>query len=153
MKLGFIILSGLLAGTLAIPAAAQESVRASVTDVATATVSESSVAGTEWYREFASSQSADTKPSWQVEPEEDFSMHFGTDKRWQLNLDRIVRSDGYEFSPLPREEVQAGATFKITPRFSVGGEVSLGTENLNDVSEWEEREVETGVRLKSAFKF
>jgi hypothetical protein len=49
--------------------------------------------------------------------------------------------------------MQAGATFKITPRFSVGGEVSVGADDLNAVSTWEDREVETGVRLKSAFKF
>ena len=153
MKLGLVFSMGLVAGALVLPAASQEAVHSTVAEVATPTVSESAVARKEWYREFAAGQPAETKPSWQVEPEEDFSMQFGDDTRWQLNVDRVVRSDGYEFSPLPREEVQAGATFKITPRFSVGGELSVGTDNLNDVSEWEDREVETGIRLKSAFKF
>ena len=32
-------------------------------------------------------------------------------------------------------------------------EVSVGADDLNAVSTWEDRDVETGVRLKSAFKF
>ena len=77
------------------------------------------------------------------------------DAVWQqyavaTNLDKVSRTD---LSPLPREEMQAGATFRITPRFSVGGEVSVGADELNDTSTWESREVEAGIRLKSAFKF
>jgi hypothetical protein len=49
--------------------------------------------------------------------------------------------------------MQAGATFRVTPRFSVGGEVSVGAERLNDTSQWEYSQLETGIRLKSAFKF
>jgi len=59
-------------------------------------------------------------------------------------------------SPLPREEVQAGASFKITPRFSVGGEVSIRADELNELNDsarWENQDVEAGIRLKSAFKF
>ena len=42
--------------------------------------------------------------------------------------------------------VQAGGHGKC-------GEVSVGADDLNAVSTWEDRDVETGVRLKSAFKF
>ncbi len=80
-------------------------------------------------------------------------MRLGGNSRWELSVDKFTRLGT---SPLPREEVQAGATFKITPRFSVGGEVSIGAEELNELNDsarWENQSVEAGIRLKSAFKF
>jgi hypothetical protein len=80
-------------------------------------------------------------------------MRLGGDSRWELSLDKFTRLG---VSPLPREEVQAGATFKITPRFSVGGEVSIRADELNELNDsarWENQDVEAGIRLKSAFKF
>jgi hypothetical protein len=97
-------------------------------------------------------QAADARPVWQAEPSEDVSMQFSGSDRWEFRIDKLSRPSA-NLSPLPRQEMQAGATFKITPRFSVGGEVSVGADDLNAVSTWEDREVETGVRLKSAFKF
>ena len=108
------------------------------------------LAEADWYRQFARPKPADTKPVWQPEPTDDFSVQFGGNTRWQLNLDMLTRPNS---SPLPREQMQAGATFRVTPRFSVGGEVSLGAERLNDSTQWEDNQVETGIRLKSAFKF
>ena len=70
--------------------------------------------------------------------------------RWKMNLHMVTRP---EESPLPREEMRAGASYQFTPRFSVGGQVSVGAQELNDVSTWEEQEVEAGVQLKSTFKF
>jgi hypothetical protein len=49
--------------------------------------------------------------------------------------------------------MSAGATFQITPRFSVGGEVNLGGQELEDSSLWNKEDVETGVRFRSAFRF
>ena len=67
-----------------------------------------------------------------------------------MNLKTVTRS---EESPLPREEMSAGAMYNFTPRFSLGGSVSLGADELDDVSAWKEQNVEAGVRLKTTFKF
>ena len=150
MKLGIATFGIALCAALAMPAAAQDSVPANSLEMSAPSISETSVAKSEWYRQFAQTKPASAEPVWQSRPEQEFSMQFGGSKRWQLNLDKVSRTDQ---SPLPREEMQAGATFRITPRLSVGGEVSVGADELNDTSTWESREVETGIRLKSAFKF
>lgn len=152
MKLGFVISAFALSTALTMPAAAQDAVGANPLEVGAPTLSETPAAETEWYRQFAIAKPAEAKPVWQAEPTESFSMQFGGDTRWQLNLDKVSRP-GLSISPLPREEMQAGATFRITPRLSVGGEVSVGADELNDTQTWEDREVEAGIRLKSAFKF
>lgn len=151
MKLGFVFTAGaVLTAALALPAAAQDAVPAPSLEVSAPTLSETDSGQSEWYRQFAQSKPADTAPVWQAEPTQDFSMQFGGDKRLRFSLDKVSRPG---LTPLPREEMQAGATFLITPRFSVGGEVRVGADELNDQSTWESREVEAGIRLKSAFKF
>ena len=150
MKLSFAITAGILFAALAMPAAAQDAMPAPSIEVKAPTLSETESAQSEWYRQFAQPKPADSKPVWQAEPTQDFSMQFGGDKRLRFSLDKVSRPG---LTPLPREEMQAGATFLITPRFSVGGEVSVGADKLDDKSTWESREVEAGIRLKSAFKF
>ncbi len=70
--------------------------------------------------------------------------------RWQMDFNMTSR---VQESPYPREEMEAGASYKFTPRFSVGGSLMVGANELNDVSQWEEQRVEAGVRLKSSFRF
>lgn len=86
------------------------------------------------------------------QPEKAQSFQFGGtgNGRWRMNLETVTRS---EESPLPREEMRAGATYQFTPRFSLGGSLSVGAEELDDVSQWKEQSVEAGVRLKTTFKF
>lgn len=74
----------------------------------------------------------------------------GKGGKWSMNLDMVSRP---EQSPLPREEMRAGATYQFTPRFSLGGSLSFGAEELDDVSMWEEQTIEAGVRVKSTLKF
>lgn len=105
----------------------------------------------DWYRQFAVVKSqVDHSSSWQTEPSDDTNFAWSQGKRWQLSIDLLSRP---ETSPLPREEMQAGATFKITPRLSIGGEVRVGAHELDDSSQWEEQQIEAGIRLKSAYKF
>ncbi len=114
-------------------------------------LSDTETGQTDWYRQFAVVQSqVDNSSTWQTEPSDDTSFVWSQGKRWQLSIDLLSRPDT---SPLPREEMQAGATFRITPRFSIGGEVSLGAQELDDSSQWEEQQIEAGIRLKSAYKF
>ena len=47
----------------------------------------------------------------------------------------------------------AEAEFRITPRLSVGGELTIRAEEFDEASTWEEQEIEAGIRLRSAFKF
>jgi hypothetical protein len=150
MKPGLILSITLISAMLALPAMAGPAVADDVLTVQAPSLSESKAAEADWYRQFAQPKPADTKPVWQPEPTDDFSVQFGGNARWQLNLDMLTRPNS---SPLAREQMQAGATFRVTPRFSVGGEVSVGAERLNDTSQWEDSQLETGIRLKSAFKF
>jgi len=138
---------------LAAPAIAQVRAEDEALRIEAPTLSETPSARAEWYRQFSESKPAESRPQWQAEPNQDFSMRLGGNSRWELSLDKFTRLG---VSPLPREEVQAGATFKITPRFSVGGEVSIRSDELNqlqDSARWEKQDVEAGIRLKSAFKF
>jgi hypothetical protein len=150
MKPGLILSITLISAMLALPAMADPVVPDDVLTVQAPSLSESKAAEADWYRQFAQPKPADAKPVWQPEPTDDFSVQFGGNARWQLNLDMLTRPNS---SPLPREQMQAGATFRVTPRFSVGGEVSVGAERLSDTSRWEDSQLETGIRLKSAFKF
>ena len=152
MRLGLLLTCVISATVLAMPAAAQEESRAPSVTIDAPQLSETQAGKIDWYRQFAISKPAEARPVWQAEPTEDLSMQFSGSDRWEFSIDRLSRPSA-SISPLPREEMQAGATFKITPRFSVGGEVSVGADDLNAVSTWEERDVETGIRLKSAFKF
>ena len=152
MRLGLMLSCVISMTALALPAAAQEDSHAPAVTVEAPQLSETQAGGIDWYRQFAFSKPSEARPVWQAEPTEDVSMQFSGSDRWEFSLDRLSRPTA-AVSPLPREEMQAGATFKITPRFSVGGEVSVGADDLKAVSQWEDREVETGIRLKSAFKF
>ncbi|MGA1342303.1 MAG: NtrZ family periplasmic regulatory protein [Hyphomonas sp.] len=143
----------LAAAAFAAPAAAQVRTEDKAIRIEAPTLSETSAARAEWYRQFSEARPAENRPQWQAEPSQDFSMRLGGASRWELSLDKFTRLG---LSPLPREEVQAGATFRFTPRFSVGGEVSIRADELNELNDsarWENQDVEAGIRLKSAFKF
>tara|TARA_B100000678_G_scaffold276167_2_gene268731 strand:+ start:5227 stop:5661 length:435 start_codon:yes stop_codon:yes gene_type:complete len=108
---------------------------------------------TEWSKNFTSNApvapitDAGSMLVWQEQAQ---AFKFGGNGRWQMNLNVVTR---LEDSPLPREEYRAGATYQFTPRFSLSGSLSVGADELNDMSQWQEQEVEAGVRLKTTFKF
>jgi len=141
---------GLIAAAMGFPALAQSAVSDPIASLDAPTISETDAASPEWYRKFTFSTGADESPIWQPRPESDVSLKWATGKRWSLNID-LRRRD--EESPLPREEMSAAASFNITPRFSVGGQVSVGANELDDSTQWQEQQVEAGIRLQSAFKF
>ena len=116
------------------------------------TTADSDQAVPEWYQRFTfQNNSVDARPEWTgSDDDRDVQVTFAETRRWQLRLGLTSR-DGS--TGLPREEMSAGATFNITPRFSIGGAVSLGAEDLTPNGEWNEQELETGIRLQSAFKF
>lgn len=153
MRTHFALTFALAAAAFAAPAVAQVRAEDDALRIEAPTLSETPAARAEWYRQFSESKPADGRLQWQAEPSQDFSMRIGGNSRWELSVDKFTRLG---ISQLPREEVQAGATFKITPRFSVGGEVSIRADEvseLNDSARWENQDVEAGIRLKSAFKF
>lgn len=117
------------------------------------TLSETEVAAPDWYRQFTIAvppSTIENNPAIQSGLTEEFSFNFNEGRRWRFSIDLTTRPDD---SVLPREEMSAGATFQITPRFSVGGDVSVGADELEDRRDWTGEDVETGVRLRSAFKF
>jgi hypothetical protein len=145
MKLGTLICAGLT--VLACGSAAAQN---SSSSVAAETGLLSPV---EWTKSFTLSDSPSTKsdPNASLAYQEKAqAFRWGLNERWMMNLNMVSRPVE---SPLPREEMRAGATYQFTPRFSLGGTVSVGAQELDDVNQWKEQEVQAGVKLKTTFKF
>lgn len=133
-------------GGLALPAMADQD----VPEMPAPTISETDRAEPEWFQTFNFGSNDFTSPIWEGAESHTFSLAWINGNRWSLSFDLTSREDG---SPLPREEMMAEAQFRITPRLSVGGELTIGAEELDDASRWEDQEIEAGIRLRSAFKF
>ncbi|MEL7033863.1 MAG: NtrZ family periplasmic regulatory protein [Pseudomonadota bacterium] len=131
---------------LALPAMAQQD----VPDMPAPSIAETDQAEPEWFQTFSFGSDQIGSPIWQNTPSQTFNLAWIKGDRWSLSLDLTSRD---EDSPLPREEMLAEAQFRITPRISVGGELSIGAEELDDTTQWEDQEIEAGIRLRSAFKF
>ena len=120
-------------------------------EIGAPTVSETEKAEPDWYRQFTLSSPSDETPIWQTHPSKEVKLAWVKGDKWQLSVDLTSRPDG---SPLPREEMRAGAEFRITPRISVGGSLSVGSNDIDEtLQQFEGKEIETGIRLRSAFKF
>lgn len=104
----------------------------------------------DWYQRFTFREGEAQRPVWTGASERDVQYNWNKGERWQLQL-AVTSRDGD--TGLAREEMEAGATFNITPRFSFGGSVSLGAEDLSPGNVGNQQQLETGIRLKSAFKF
>jgi hypothetical protein len=131
---------------LALPAMAQQD----VPEMPAPTISETDQAEPDWFQKFSFNSAQLNSPIWQAQPSQTFNLAWIKGDRWSLSLDLTSRD---QESPLPREEMLAEAEFRITPRISVGGELSIGAEELDDTTQWEDQEIEAGIRLRSAFKF
>ncbi|MEM7492061.1 MAG: NtrZ family periplasmic regulatory protein [Pseudomonadota bacterium] len=141
-----LVLSTLTLAVCALSAQAQES----LLSLPAPTASETEQAQPDWYQQFTFDSSVSETPVWQVQPTKTLKLGWLKGDRWDLTVDLTSRD---EQSPLPREEMSAGANFFITPRLSVGGEVSFGANELEDTNAWQDQEMETGIRLRSALKF
>lgn len=104
----------------------------------------------DWYQRFSTPEGAEGAPNWVGARESDVELRILRSRRWNLQL--AMKSREGE-TGLAREEMWAGASFNITSRLSIGGAVSVGAEDLGPSAEWGNQEVETGIRLQSAFKF
>lgn len=109
----------------------------------------------EWFRQFSFASDADPGTLIAPSSEDKWGLSFGSGERWSITIDRTTRDNFTEVTPLPREEFSAGAMFRLTPRFSVGGEVNVGGETLDveQLTSDGDEEMEAGIRLRSAFKF
>lgn len=70
--------------------------------------------------------------------------------KWGLTLDFTTRAQN---DVLPREELQAGAYYQVTPRFRFGGGVMLKGDSIASPEGWKQEQPDAGVRLSSAFSF
>ncbi|MEO0465393.1 MAG: NtrZ family periplasmic regulatory protein [Pseudomonadota bacterium] len=147
-----LIASFAASASFALPAVAEQPVDAQVLGVDAPTLSETEKAEPDWYRQFTIAPPVDPlgfEPSFQS-TDDDLSFQIRDAGRWTFSFDVTNRP---EDSPLPQEEMSAGATFQITPRFSVGGDLSVGADGLDEQTDWTDEEVEAGIRLRSAFRF
>lgn len=141
-----LMVSILALGGFALPAMADQD----VPNMPAPSISETDQAEPEWFQTFNFGSSALNTQIWGERPSQTYNLAWITGDRWSLSLDLTSRD---EDSPLPREEMLAEAEFRITPRISVGGELTIAAEELEDTAQWQEQEIEAGIRLRSAFKF
>lgn len=132
--------------TLALPALGQEDVLA----VPAPSIAETDQAEPDWFQKFTFSSNDIESTIWQAEPAQSFNLAWVEGDRWSVSVDLTSRD---ERSPRPREEMSAGADFRITPRISIGGELRIGADELDANAYLQDEAVETGIRLRSAFKF
>lgn len=141
-----LMVSILALGGFALPAMADQD----VPEMSAPSISETDRAEPEWFQKFSFNSSDYSTPIWESRPSQTYNLAWINGNRWSLSLDLTSRD---QESPLPREEMMAEAEFRITPRFSVGGELTIGADELDDTAQWEDQEIEAGIRLRSAFKF
>ncbi len=146
MRLRFVTVSA-----IALCAAGHSVAQVNPVDVPAPSISETEKAEPDWYRQFTLSTPSEDAPIWQSRPSKEVRLAWVKGDKWQLSVDLTSRPDD---SPLPREEMRAGAEFRITPRIRVGGTLSVGANELNGAfDQLQDEAVETGIRLRSAFKF
>ena len=104
----------------------------------------------DWYQRFSPNELNDIYDGRTGISERDVQLSIPSSSRWNLQLGLTSREGE---TGQPREEMWAGATFNITSRLSIGGAVGIGSDDLGPGAEWGEQQVETGIRLQSAFKF
>ena len=150
MRFILLTLLSVTAAGMLLPAAAQDSASADPVAIASANVPVASDAIPDWYQRFSESDYENAVPEWTGRSETDVNLKLLESKRWNLQLGLTSRDGDIG---LPREEMWAGATFNITPRLSIGGSVGVGTEDIGLNGEWGQEQIETGIRLQSAFKF
>lgn len=121
-----------------------------VPEMSAPTLAESDQAEPDWFERFNLDTQSIESALWETRPSQTFNLAWIKGDRWSLSLDLTSRDEG---SPLPREEMLAEAEFRITPRLSLGGELTIGAEELDDTGQWDDQEIEAGIRLRSAFKF
>ncbi|MEM6534736.1 MAG: NtrZ family periplasmic regulatory protein [Pseudomonadota bacterium] len=119
-------------------------------DMPAPSLAETDQAQPDWFQQFTFN-TGDTGTSLvEVDTPKSLKLAWVKGDRWNISVDMTSRDIN---SPLPREEMSAGASFLITPRISVGGEVRIGAEELDSVGADQDTQVEAGIRLRSAFKF
>ena len=146
-----IILPALFLAASGLPAIAQEA----LPEMSAPSISETERAEPDWYQQFTFSsndlEAADFASSaWKGAEAQNFKLSWIKGDRWSLSVDLTSREGD---TPLAKEEMSAGAEFRITPRISVGGELSFGTTDREALEFQPEAETEAGIRLRSAFKF
>ena len=120
-------------GVTALPAAAEQD----VPEMPAPSIAETDRAEPDWFRKFNFTNEEFNTPVWENTPSQTFNLAWIQGDRWRLSLDLTSRE----------------AEIRITPRLSVGGELTIGAEELNETAAWEDQEIEAGIRLRSAFKF
>jgi hypothetical protein len=77
--------------------------------------------------------------------------------KWGINLNLTSRADN---EVLPREELAAGLSYQVTPRFRFGGGVTVKGDSLSDslskpeaFKDFKDEVSEATVRIESAFSF
>ena len=139
----------LMTGALQL-AGAQESAKNDPVDISSSEIPVAVDAIPDWYQRFSPNDINEFYDGRTGASERDVQLNIPSSSRWNLQLGLTTREGE---TGQPREEMWAGATFNITSRLSIGGSVGIGSDDLGPGAEWGSQQVETGIRLQSAFKF
>lgn len=123
-----------------------------VTDMGAPSIAETDRAQPDWYQQFTFSNNDISSPALQDVQSQTLNLSWIKGERWSVSVDLTSR-DYAGNTALPTEEMSANAEFMITPRISVGGEVSFGTTEAEKIDTMPTDQTEAGIRLRSAFKF
>jgi hypothetical protein len=81
----------------------------------------------------------------------DYSFDWSAKGKWGMSLDVRNRLDG---TRTPRDEIEVGAFFQITPRIRFGGALSVGRPEADIAAPVDPiTEIDAGVKFETGFKF
>lgn len=137
---------------IADPAVSADTVADILPSMGAPSISETDRAQPDWYQQFTFSNTDVPSNAWQDTESQTLNLNWIKGERWSVSVDLTSREHTGN-TALATEEMSAGAEFMITPRISVGGEVSFGTSEAEKSDTMPEDQTEAGIRLRSAFKF
>lgn len=118
-------------------------------------LSETDEARPDWYEQFTFSTGTPGTESLNEDTSKSLRLSWVKNERWSLSVDLTQRAETpylTQVDPLSGDQVSAEAYFLITPRISVGGQLSVGADDLNDEQARQDI-LDTSIRLRSAFRF
>ena len=150
MRLAVLTLAAIVTTGAVSLAAAQTSADNDPIHISSAEVPVASDTIPDWYQRFSNDDIENDYVVLNGSSKSNVQLRLAPSPRWNLQLGLTSREGE---TGLPREEMWAGATYNITSRLSIGGSVGVGGDSLGPGAEWGQQQVETGIRLQSAFKF
>jgi hypothetical protein len=106
-----------------------------------------------WYDRFTASAGLNDQDKGFTAGESRTALSFAPSAKWGVTLNM---RDANRLTTEPNDEASFGAFYNVSPRFRVGGQLSVAAQQPTvrlPVSPTEQQQAAAGVKLESAFKF